>query len=141
MANSGYSSREILDMQSDAVRRVNEMQRISREKTDALNQSANFYPQNFNNHIDPTPDFIQKPNEHYEPNQQATNDPIFEPEPEPNIDSDSISEVVSSSFTGILEKLNLDDEKIMLIVIIILLVNEGADIQLVLALGYILLTG
>lgn len=137
MANSGYTSREVSSMQSDAIRRVNEMQRLSREKTNALNQSSNQYAPNFQNPLEPTPDFIPKP----EPIYESTNDPISDPIDEPNIENLFIPEVVSSSFTGILEKLNLDDEKITLIVLIIILVNEGADIKLILALGYILLTG
>ncbi len=46
---------------------------------------------------------------------------------------------VSKSLGGILSGLNLDSEKIMLILLIIILAKDGGDMKLLLALGYLLL--
>ena len=45
----------------------------------------------------------------------------------------------SGTFEGILDKLGLDTEVILLLFLVLLLANEGADISLLLALGYIIL--
>lgn len=119
---SGYTSSEIISMQNDAVRRVNEMQRLSRERVKNDNLHVLHSGQGSLSEEKP-----QKPIENH--TQHTTPQPIEVCEPE----------IVSNGFAGILEKLDLDDEKLLLILLIILLVNEGADIILILALGFILL--
>lgn len=116
--NQGFSNAEILSMQKDALRRVNEMQRIAREK---IEQTQGIVPQPENLHTE---------------NQKPMN-PIHSP-PQP-IERCETEIVRSNSFTGILDRLHLDEEKILLIVLALILMNEGADIMLLLALGYILL--
>lgn len=107
---SNYSSSQIISMQNDAIKRVNEMQRISREK---LNQS---HQQQFNSMpID---------------NRSRTHDEHETVQPEI---------VKTSTFQGILDNLNLDTETIIIMILLLLLVNEGADMSLILALVYILL--
>lgn len=124
--NSGYSSTEIMTMQKDAMRRVNEMQRIAREKIEGTIAPAvtSAIPNKPIKNVTNQPPSRQIPN----------TDTITQQKPQ-NVSM----EIVHDGFTGILEKLNLDDEKLILILLIILLVNEGADIILILALGYILL--
>lgn len=116
MANQqGYSSSEILAMQKDAIRRVNEMQKIAREKI-ALTQP------NINTPI------VKK---------ETKSEPI--PLASDNLEHCDTEVIKTTTFSGILDKLNLDDEKALLIILILILLNEGADIMLILALGYILL--
>lgn len=117
-SQGGFSNTEILSMQKDAIRRVNEMQRIAREK---IEQTQGVHPQQMN-----------RPKENNEPIK-----PIHSP-PQP-IERCETEIIRGNSFTGILDKLNLDEEKILLIMLGIILMNEGADIMLILALGYILL--
>lgn len=121
MANQqGYSSSEILAMQKDAIRRVNEMQRIAREKI-ALTQP------NLNNPIVKEKTI----------NKERKTEPI--PLTSNNLDHCETEVIKTTTFSGMLDKLNLDDEKILLILLMLILLNEGADMMLILALGYILL--
>lgn len=113
--NNGYTQSQIAAMQRDAMRRVNEMQRISKEKLG----SGAVAP----NHAPPVP----------------TSTVINEFSSEPSPVEQCETEVISDGFTGFLDKLNLDSEMILLVVMLLLLVNEGADIKLILALVYILL--
>ncbi|MEG0691593.1 MAG: hypothetical protein RR444_00750 [Oscillospiraceae bacterium] len=117
--NNGYTQSQILTMQQDAMRRVNEMQRISRERL-GNNVSVPAHQ--------PQPDHHNPPakSHHVEKKEEQE---IERCQPE----------VVQNGFKGILERLNLDEEKIIIIMLLILLVNEGADIMLILALVYILL--
>lgn len=113
---SGYTDAQIRSMQQDAVRRVNEMQRMARQRVD-------------------TPSGQQRP-----PNQQKPPDPKepctnpIAPEPcmQPTLP-------IQNGLIGFLDRMNLDEEKILLIGILILLINEGADTYLILALVYILI--
>ncbi|MFZ2539491.1 MAG: hypothetical protein WAX04_11390 [Oscillospiraceae bacterium] len=116
--NNEYTQPQILTMQQDAIRRVNEMQRISRER--------------LGNNI-PIPINESQPNRH---NPSAKHDHEHKNEP---VVEHCEAEVMPNGFKGILEKLNLNEEKIIVIMLLILLINEGADIMLILALVYILL--
>lgn len=122
-----YSSSEIISMQSDAVRRVNEMQRLARQRVLQTPNDTSL------SHSAGTPNAtamsLGAP-------MKGSHEQPFGGNPKGEFSIDSIGE----SFTGILDKFNLDEEKILIIILIIILVNEGADIMLVLALGYILLT-
>lgn len=119
--NGGYSSSEIISMQNDAVRRVNEMQRLARERV---------------GNVASTPQSIQQP--------ATQQEPLHTPTPPPPSTSllsglGGSIEGIGNSFAGILDKLDLDSEKILIILLMIVLVNEGADILVILALGYILM--
>lgn len=117
--NNGYTQSQIATMQQDAMRRVNEMQRLARQKLG----NTQPLPSNQPNHHNPP---AQNHQEHH------VSPKALEPEP-------CMEEVVPNGFKGLLEKLNLDEEKIIVIMLLILLINEGADIMLILALVYILL--
>lgn len=112
----GYSSEEIMAMQRDAIRRVNEMRRISEEK---LRQSGISPPQ--------------------APAAPATEPPpkfpeVSEPKPE------STSPVPPEGGLGaFLQALGKDHETLLLLSLLLLLIREGADTALILALVYVLL--
>jgi len=132
-SQSGYSRGQMMEMSRDAMRRVNEMQRIAREKiaqSTAEFQAENPQENSYNN--------IHKENSPIE----QKHDNIHASSSKENLiqSHEHIkTEVVDKGLKGILDRLELDNEKIMLIVLIFLLINEGADPMLILALGYILL--
>lgn len=115
-AQSGYSDAQIRAMHKDAVRRVNEMQRVARQR---VNSS-------------PSP-----------PSKEENSLPHIEQESEPikPVISETACQSITQTngLTGFLDRMNLDEEKILLIMLLILLINEGADTYLVLALVYILI--
>ncbi len=114
---SEYTSAQIIAMQKDAMRRVHEMQRISQEK---IRQSQPNRP--------PSPPA---------------------PAPEPAAEMPAAPEVSSSllgppenkgnEMAGFFDQMNLDPEVLLLLGVGLLLMNEGADPMLLLALLYILL--
>ena len=120
--NNEYTQSQISTMQQDAMRRVNEMQRVARERLG-------------NRYVAPESPVKEQPIQHHEPSTDYQHIEIEDEEciaPEPQ-------EEASSGFKGILDKLNLDKEKLIVIGLLVVLVNEGADIKLILALVYILL--
>lgn len=122
--NSGYSSSQIMSMQKDAVRRVNEMQRVAQDRlrrtAAAMNGGA------------PSPSAPPAPHRQpAKPNQPAA---PASPPPAP-VEGDP----VPAPFQGFLDRLGLDQESTLLLVLLLLMVNEGADRSLILALVYILL--
>lgn len=118
---TNMSSGEIMSMQHDAVLRVNEMQRIAKER---IAQSANS-----GDHL------VQQSNSVGADIIHPQNPPANSAQQNPPITAG----VNFSDLTGFLDRLNLDPETIMLLMLIFLLINEGADQMLILALGYILL--
>lgn len=107
----GYSNEEIMAMQRDAIRRVNEMRRISEEK---LRQSGN----------------------------SAL--PAAKPPPDPlsipPLQQEKLSATPPQGGLGDLLRLfGSDQETLLLLALLFLLIREGADIPLILALVYILL--
>lgn len=132
-----YTNAEIASMQKDAMRRVNEMQRIARQK---INATAAVPPPNLPAQLRSPVVVEAQPQPLSHEAQQATPVSVHEhhhdvPTQVPN----ATTGLASSTFAGILDKLKLDDEKILLILLIFVLINEGADLTLILALGYILL--
>ena len=109
ISNSGYSASQISSMQQDAIERVREMQRRAREKLESSNRAA----------------------------VPAGNFPA-RPVPAPQ---SSVQTAVSPAqpFQGILEKLGIDGETALILILLLLLLNEGADRSLILALVYILM--
>lgn len=120
---SGYSAQQIAAMQRDAVRRVNEMQRIAREKVAAPQQ-------------DIAAESPSTPQPNIPIRQQST---AAQGTPLPAANHGLLSIVQPNFFSGILDKLNLDTETIMLMLLIFVLLNEGSDNILILALVYILI--
>lgn len=114
MANqSGYSSAQIMSMQRDAERRVNEMRRIAQNR---LRQTEVV--------LHPAPEPVNRPPA---PNPVAAEPPL------------PVLPEANGGLTGILDRLGLDEETLLILILLLLLVNEGADSMLVLALVYVLL--
>lgn len=130
MANqSGYTGAQIMAMQKDAMRRVNEMQRISREK---LRQTQGIMQEVPAEAANPPANPVEAKEE--EP--QMIESEIKETAAEEQI---AVSQNTGTGLQGILQRMNLDGETIMLLLLVLILINEGADNMLVLALVYILL--
>ena len=111
----GYTNEEILAMQKDAIRRVNEMRRMSEEK---LRQTA-------------------------PPEQQPPSPPPSSPQtdekPAPAQEAPASTEHPSGGLTAILQSFGGDRETMLLLALLFLLIKEEADTSLILALVYILL--
>lgn len=113
---------EVMSMQQDAIRRVREMQRRANEKLRQTQQAMRQEPQNSSeNHACAVPP--QSP--------QASR-------PAPAASALEKSEKKGSPL-AILDRLGIDQEKGLLLLLIILLLNEGADTKLILALCYLLI--
>lgn len=198
---SGYSSSQIMAMQRDAIRRVNEMQRISQEKLrqteaafggrvdppapaspPAAAQAAQAMPSSpahpEREEQSPVqerrmPGGMGMENNSYGVNRQGHpggqgpnavpirhmgggNRPAPPPEVPPppleEVPAEELPEgalppaeagqteiVPAGGLQGILQRMNLDSETVMLLMLLLLLVNEGADVMLIMALVYILL--
>lgn len=115
MANEQMSKSEIMTMQQDAIRRVREMQQVAQQRVRGNNR-----PNNSNN------------NTH---NQDINNNHFSESKP---IEIHNNEPEKSTTFLGIFDKLDLDSETIMIGILILVLLNEGVDIMLILALCYLL---
>jgi hypothetical protein len=122
MAENRYSSAEMMSMQRDAIRRVREMQRRANERVQ---------------HSSGQPNSASRMNggQH----QSVSNHHTAQMPSHPSGSSGQHNQVLSSSGTSFLEKLNLDQEKLILLLLIVLLLNEGADTKLILALCYLLI--
>lgn len=113
MASEQMTKSEIMTMQQDAIRRVQEMQRVAQQKVIGNNQaiSSNFkHNKNSNNNL-------------------PKNKPI-------EVHNEQVEK--STTFAGIFDKLDIDNETIMIGILILVLLNEGADMVLILALCYLL---
>lgn len=149
MAESGYSQSQILTMQQDAVRRVHEMQR--RARTITGNEPVEL--SNAQEAV-PTSAILEKPDN---PLPFRAGSGLKSTAVATSKLSDSSNHAtshvssghsVSSPLAGLLsqggiesflDRLGIDNERLLLIGIILLLLNEGADNMLLLALAYILL--
>ena len=109
MPESRYSAGDMMAMQRDAVRRVREMQRRANEK---------LHP--------PHPAPPQSP------------PPARPPAPPPGGGGPPAG-VPADGLSAFLGRMELDQEKIMLLLLIVLLLREGADTRLILALCYLLI--
>ncbi len=135
---NGYSSAQILAMQKDAIRRVNEMQRAAREKLRQTRQQMG----------EPSPEreLPEQPSPEAKAAQPAPEKapaPEKPPAPEKAPAAPSGGQTQGgeggSPLQGILSRLNLDQETLLLLLLLVLLINEGADSKLILALVYVLL--
>ena len=113
ISNSGYSASQISAMQQDAIERVREMQRRAREKLESSNQIA-------------SAPVRQQPVQQAAFRQSSPAVPAAPASP-------------AQPFQGFLEKLGLDGETALILILLFLLINEGADQPLILALVYILM--
>ena len=105
-----YTRAQINQMQQDAMRRVRDMQRRSRS-----------FVQQQNNDPPPPP-------------------PIHNIPPPPESPPPPKQEKSAPSFLGdILPEMKIDEEKTLIILLLIILARNGADMKLLLALGYLLM--
>lgn len=108
--SSNYSSSDIMSMQQDAIRRVREMQRISNSKVGGDESKSTAY--------------IPAP-------------PVRKEEKRPQ---GATSVPKNQNFIqDLLSKLNLDHDRLIILLLLVVLLNEGADSKLLLALCYLLL--
>ena len=133
--NSGYSSSEILTMQRDAAERVREMQRKAQQRL----QQSNTQQINDPNHMNmrqTTPPFHNNrpvggvPASAVPPQQN----PLSSPAPSQSLPSPFS---FGNSIQGILQGLHLDQDRIILLLLFLVLMQEEADPMLLLALAYI----
>ncbi len=116
-----YDNRQFNNMRNDAIRRTREMYHNS-----MVNTSHYSTAENYKNEI-PVPEVAEIP------------------EPEPRINNNTMSYKNNYNKPSIPENIgkilggSLDSEKLTIIALIIILAKEGADIKLILALGYILI--
>ncbi|MDD7184107.1 MAG: hypothetical protein SPE43_05950 [Ruminococcus sp.] len=117
-----YDNRQFNNMRNDAIRRTREMYRNSMVNTSHYSTAENY--------------------KNEKPVQEVEEIP---PEPEMHINSSNISYKNNYNKPSIPENIgkilggSLDSEKLTIIALIIILAKEGADIKLILALGYILI--
>ena len=127
--NSNYSSSDLMSMQQDAVRRVREMQRIANSKLGGVQEAAQPEQRHSAGQAAaPVPPAIgQVPgrDRHHEAEREKTAPPA--------------SSGGSNPLSGILSQLNLDHDRLIILLLLIVLMNEGADQKLLLALCYLLL--
>lgn len=164
MASNEYSHADMMAMQRDAVRRVNEMQRIAKEKVSAANGAENerddhrqsdrininrpshnepqqsgagIHRQNENGNMHEMRHENEHPeNRHHENNEKGIQDEGFAAQLPLPFD---LNGKIGAPLKGFLDKMDLDQETLSLIMLLLMLVNDGADTMLVLALVYILL--
>ena len=156
-SNGNYSYEDMMRMQKDAIRRVKEMQRASSQNmhgdrrgrpqhSQASSQRQDGQTQNSHTQARETQREVRhetaKPPEmetkntsgqhNHSSNEGQTAKKDAPPDEEPVFEG-------STFLKGILERFGLDNEKAMLLVMILMLLNDGADKKLILALAYLLL--
>ena len=135
--NSGYSSSEIMAMQRDAAERVREMQRRAQQRLHQSNGQQMDNPNQMN---------MRQPSPHN--NRPVGGIPAFsvppprqEAPPPHHGTSQSPPPPFSfgSSIQAILDQFHLDQDRIVLILLFLVLMREESDPMLLLALAYIFL--
>lgn len=141
---TNYSQSEIITMQQDAVKRVNEMRMQAMKHINPTDENSidkvlienSIDKALIENLIDET--LIENQDFNINNENPQNFNPIKEILENSQINED-ITQPMPNSLAGIFDKLDLDSEKIILIGLMLLLMNEGADNTLLMALGYILL--
>lgn len=141
--NSGFNGSQVMHMQQDAIRRVREMQRRANEK---LQQTQHMMTN------PPPPSSPQRGQSgHMQNRQQASSSPPPKEHKQPHQEKaptqsshkqhTAAPKQASSVFSpaALLDKLNIDHERALLLLLVVVLVNEQADTKLILALCYLLL--
>ena len=117
MAARNYSRAEMQAMQQDAVKRVREMQA----------RSQNFINGNGKEQCRPEP-----------PPPPPKKEPPPPPLPQNNFCQNNI-QGNGSFLSGLIPDIKIDEEKALIIFILIILARNGADMKILLALGYLLM--
>ena len=149
---SEYSYNEIMKMQNDAIKRVNEMQKRAQTVVDEINEEKERYHETpSTQNIKQSVNRVKMPNDYLDELKSfaSTSSHFEESEAEQNTHRD-YKETQSKKETpkqystqkdtvkNILNDLNLDSDKALILSLILLLTEEKADEMLILALLYIL---
>lgn len=155
-----YTSAQIMAMQRDAIRRVNEMQRIARERVFGTQQppassaepetsrGRSSEPRRVREEVSSSPSKTpeqERPEPHRVPSSSETGPrthslPVELPRRNSSPPSlPGLNLPVPNALGGILDRIGLDNDQLILGGLILVLINEGADNLLILALAYILL--
>jgi hypothetical protein len=147
-----YSYNEIMKMQNDAIKRVNEMQKRAKTVVDEINEDKERYhetptTQNTkhnvnrvkmpNDYLDELKNFAST-SSHFEKNEVEQNTIKDYKESEKPIETHKQHSFQNDNVKNILNDLNLDSDKALILSLILLLTEEKADEMLILALLYIL---
>ncbi|HAP79654.1 MAG TPA: hypothetical protein DCQ78_05800 [Ruminococcus sp.] len=121
-----YDNRQFNNMRNDAIRRTREMYRSSAVNTSHYSTAENYKSKP----APPEPEKIPENPPEPKPPETNNNNPV-----QKNYSNNlPFPENIGKIFGG-----NLDSEKLTIIALIIILAKEGADMKLILALGYILI--
>lgn len=125
-----YTYKELMRMQSDAVRRVEDMQRRAREAAGIAEAKADEENKSIQPAVKREPHHIPQP-EGYLPRQES----VTPHKPERNTSiPNSFLEGIQRGF----DKLNIDEDKALILSLVLLLSGEEADEGLLTALIYML---
>lgn len=108
----------MMTMQQDAMRRVQEMQRIAKSRVNGGQESAAVPP------AAPPPADAPKKEQHKPPEKK---------------EASSAPSAGGNVLQDLLSGLNLDSDRLIILMLLIVLMNEGVDGKLLLALCYLLL--
>ena len=144
-----YSYNDIMKMQNDAIKRVNEMQKRAKTVVEEINEEkATYNETSVNKNTSQNVNRVKMPNDyldelkkfastssHFENNESKENrreyiDDKKENRPQPKGQNDMLK--------NILNDLNMDSDKALILSLVLLLTEEKADEMLILALLYIL---
>lgn len=144
-----YSYNDIMKMQNDAIKRVNEMQKRAKTVVKEINEEkATYNETSVNKNTSQNLNRVKMPNDyldelkkfastssHFENNESKENrreyiDDKKENRPKPKGQNDMLK--------NILNDLNMDSDKALILSLVLLLTEEKADEMLILALLYIL---
>lgn len=117
--NNRYSDAEMRSMRQDAIRRTQEMH----QRAHGMHRPAQSHPSNSNSN-----QYTAQST-----SQENTNTASHQQTPAAQ------NTASTSSLTALFERLGLDGERAILLLIIFLLVKDGADSKLILALCYLLI--
>ena len=158
--SSGYSRDDLLRMQQDAEARVREMQRRSREALHTSRMSAAARHQLMEEPSSPSGGEAARNTQANNPHPQPRQNPpssasrhngtgFSQPQPQQKKDwehqMEHLLETLQSppspqrrdTVSRVLQAMNLDSERILLLALLVLLYNEGADYTLLLAMIYL----
>lgn len=147
-----YSYNEIMKMQNDAIKRVNEMQKRAKTVVDEMNEEKEQYhsppiKQNFpqsvnrvkmpNDYLDELKNFAST-SSHFEESETEQNTHRDYKETQNKKQTPKQHSTQKDNVKSILNDLNLDSDKALILSLILLLTEEKADEMLILSLLYIL---
>ena len=125
IAERSYSYSEMRAMQQDAIRRVNEMQRLAQQRVGSINQNQQNAEHSEADHPADQPS-AAPPAQAVIPASREVKHPVLEP-------------LRANSLEGFIKRLGLEGDQLLLLGLMLLLINEGADIILILAIFYMVL--